>query len=384
MAAGIVLVPHTWRRALAVMRVFIALSCLVFQIQWSGRFSGLSFLLALYLVGAIATLFWRPADRAAQPLLILFVDFGIFLIWTYAAAGRFLFVTAAFFVCIVLRVSLLHSWYELSFLLSVLAVFLGAARPIGASGVWLIMFCAGTVGLVLTLHREILQNRLSSTARQSVILRAEAEKSREEERQRIAADFHDGPLQSFVSVQMRLEIVRKMLIRDFQRGMDELRQLQELCHSQVVELRSFIRSMRPAEIEGAGMITSIRHLVERFQKDSGMTASFHDTASVSGEEPELSTEVLSIVREALNNVQKHSKASRVAVSVSHGDSALDVVIEDDGTGFTFSGNYSLEELELLRLGPDSIKRRIRSLGGDLTLDSRPGSGASMRIRVPHA
>jgi len=61
-----------------------------------------------------------------------------------------------------------------------------------------------------------------------------AEKAREEESQRIAADFHDGPLQSFISLQMRLEILRKLLERDTDAGMHDLKELQALAQSQAV------------------------------------------------------------------------------------------------------------------------------------------------------
>jgi signal transduction histidine kinase len=59
-------------------------------------------------------------------------------------------------------------------------------------------------------------------------------------------------------------------------------------------------------------------------------------------------------------------------------------IEDDGTGFHFAGAFGLEELELLRIGPASIQRRVKSLNGELTVESRPGKGSSLRVRVPVA
>ena len=57
-------------------------------------------------------------------------------------------------------------------------------------------------------------------------------------------------------------------------------------------------------------------------------------------------------------------------------------MDDNGHGFTFSGAYSLEELELLRLGPASLKRRARALNADLVLESRPGRGAGLKFRIP--
>ena len=182
---------------------------------------------------------------------------------------------------------------------------------------------------------------LSRAARQSVLFRYEGQRAREEERQRIAADFHDGPLQSFISFQMRLEILRKMLSRDAAAAMDELKQLQELCRAQVSELRAFVRSMRPADVDGAGLGASMAGMVDQFPESTGVAASFVSGDYIEPTETEIALEVLQIVREALNNVQKHSKATRVAVSVSRKGDCLEISIDDNGSGFPFSGTYTL-------------------------------------------
>ena len=88
-----------------------------------------------------------------------------------------------------------------------------------------------------------------------------------------------------------------------------------------------------------------------------------------------------MLREALHNVQKHAGATRVAVALEKTDRGLEISIDDNGHGFAFAGSYSLEELELLRLGPTSIKRRVRTLGAEMLLDSKPGQGAGLRIRL---
>ena len=88
-------------------------------------------------------------------------------------------------------------------------------------------------------------------------------------------------------------------------GARELHQLQELCQAQVADLRSFVRSMRPAD-EGMGLAASLSRMAELFQRDTGIATTFsggelHDPADT-----EVSLEVLQIVREALNNILKHS------------------------------------------------------------------------------
>ncbi len=129
------------------------------------------------------------------------------------------------------------------------------------------------MAVAISFHKRYLDRRMSHTLRHNVIIRSQAQGAREAERQRIAADFHDGPLQSFISFQMRLEIIKKLLARDVEAAAEELRQLQELCKTQVGELRSFVRSMRPAD-EGVSLPASLSRMVDQFQRDTGIAATF--------------------------------------------------------------------------------------------------------------
>jgi len=175
-----------------------------------------------------------------------------------------------------------------------------------------------------------------------------AEKARENERQRIASDFHDGPLQSFISLQMRLEILRKLLDRDFQ---PEWRpeQLQTLAIAQIRDLRVFLHSMRPVDVDGANLVATARRTAEGFQKESGIPCTFLGSDTPVGLPQEMTADVLQMLREALANVQKHAGATRVAVAIEKTDRGLEISVDDNGHGFNFAGTYSLEELELLRL-----------------------------------
>src|SRR5262249_44912826 len=142
-------------------------------------------------------------------------------------------------------------------------------------------------------------------------VRAAADKAREEESQRIASDFHDGPLQSFISLQMRLEILRKLMERDFNAGMQDLKQLQALAQSQVRDLRAFLHSMRPVDVEGGNLVATARRTAEHFQKESGIPVTFIGSSTPVGLPQEMTLEVLQMIRESLHNVQKHAGATRV-------------------------------------------------------------------------
>ena len=203
------------------------------------------------------------------------------------------------------------------------------------------------------------------------------------EGERIAHDIHDGPLQSMISFEMRLEIIRRLMHRTPDAASEELDALQQFSRKLVSEMRTFVHRMRPIETDSSSLMAATRRLVEGFQKESGIAVTFLN--SQSGDlplSPKTSTEVLQVIREALANIHKHAQATHVLFSVEQKNGQLHLSVHDNGRGFRFGGRYSLEELELMRLGPHSIKQRVRAMGGELSLESQPGQGAHVRISVP--
>jgi signal transduction histidine kinase len=203
------------------------------------------------------------------------------------------------------------------------------------------------------------------------------------EGERIAHDLHDGPLQSMISFEMRLEVIRRLIHRNPDAAAEELGALQQFSRKLVAEMRTFVHRMRPIETDSSSLMAATRRLVEAFQKESGIAVTFMNGQT--GDlplSPKTSTEVLQVAREALNNINKHAQATHVLFSVEQKSGRLYIAVHDNGRGFRFGGRYSLEELELMRIGPQSIKQRVRAMGGDLSLESQPGQGANVRVSVP--
>lgn len=370
-----------WWQSLAVIRTILALAFLAVGSTAMRPLPWLVMTLAsAFTIYSLMALLWRDVERRWPPLLSLGVDVVVFLFFAHFSADQTIWFNSLFYVYLLLEAAILHSWREVFTVLVLCQGFFLLLRPSQFDVLQPLVMLSGILTCALALEKRVLADRLEETQQETQALKVEAEKLRENERQRIADDFHDGPLQSFISFQMRLNVVQQMLGRDLGTGLKELQDLQMICRTQVAELRAFVRSMRPLEVEGESLSTAIRRLVENFKKDTGISASY-TSVEVTGE-PESFLEVLQIVRESLNNVQKHSKASRVAIALSMQGEMLHIEIEDDGTGFPFSGSYELGELEALRIGPGSIKRRVRSLGGELIVNSRPGHGATLRVRIP--
>ena len=381
------MVPYRGRLALRIARVSLAFACLGGYIWVAGRFTHILAVLAVYLVYALGNVFWLRLDSPGRASVGLALDIVFFAFWIRVASDILpgwtggAWMSALLCGYVLASAALLHALSRVV-LAAVVTVLLAALlTPRGDLALTRVAIATGAVALAVGAYRRYLEGRMSHTLRHNVLVRSQAQGAREAERQRIAADFHDGPLQSFIGFQIRLEIIKKLLARDVEAASEELRQLQELCRGQVGELRGFVRSMRPPE-EGVSLAASLSRMLEQFQRDTGVAATFTSGHFDDPAETEVSLELLRIVRETLHNIQKHSGASRVAVSLAIRDGHLEILAEDNGSGFPFSGSFTLDELELLRMGPVSIKRRVRMLGGELQVDSRPGQGARLQVRIP--
>jgi signal transduction histidine kinase len=382
MAVQHTMVPYLWRRHLGIIRSILALLCVLLYIlapvpggTW------IAVIAAVYAAYSVVTLVRDTVESNVYPVSMLILDAVFFLLCALHPSKPGLWLSTVAYFYVVTFSALLYEWWHVSGVVGLSVVFFAIIRPVSTIWLWPAVVLGGVLAIVLALHKHSFQDRLSAALKRSVISRSEAETARESERQRIAADFHDGPLQSFISFQMRLEIIRKLLERDREAAMRELLQLQELGRAQVTELRAFVRGMQPADVSPSNLQSAIRETVEHFERDSGVSATLI-CGDLSALDEGAATEFLQIIREALNNVRKHSKASQVSIVIEGDDEGVDLLVEDDGSGFPFSGSYSLDELELLRLGPRSIKRRVRTLGGDLTIHSRPPEGSAVRVHIP--
>ena len=118
------------------------------------------------------------------------------------------------------------------------------------------------------------------------------------------------------------------------------------------------------------------------QSDAGISARFVTTFDEVSLPPRTCNELARIVQEGLVNIRKHSGARNVMVRFDAENGFWKLIIDDDGFGFDFTGRLPLSQLDTMRQGPAVIMERVRSIGGDLVLESRPGRGARLEISLP--
>jgi signal transduction histidine kinase len=371
-----------WTHYLSWARVLLAAAAVVIAALSSHGASPMVALFVLFLVAGILVGIRGAGQGGLLGMLALFADTVYFLIVVYFGGDRMLILSAIFFLYLMTEALVFSGPVEVAVITAGAALFCVVLGDPQSRVLESMVVVSGVLSYGFAVYKRGQTALQEEMRHQLEFAKKAAERAREEETHRIAADFHDGPLQSFISLQMRLEILRKLFERDTSAGMQDLKQLQALAQSQVRDLRTFLHSMRPVDLDGGNLVATLRRTAESFQKESGIPVTFVSAPTPIGLPPEVTMEVLQMLREALHNVQKHAGATRVAVSMEKTDRSLELSVDDNGHGFNFAGTYSLEELELLRLGPASLKRRARSLSADMLLESRPGRGAGIKFRIP--
>jgi signal transduction histidine kinase len=204
----------------------------------------------------------------------------------------------------------------------------------------------------------------------------------EGERSRISRDLHDGILQTLLSIEIQLDVLRRRAAASPEHAATGLANLQQTVKNESAELRHMVTDLRPLRVQSADLVDLMRGFAERYRNESTLALDVL-IDSVELQAPDrVCREIFQIYREALNNIKKHAKASHVVVKLSQDDSRLVLVVDDNGEGFSFAGRFTGDELDRLRLGPISIKERTRTVGGVLTVESNPGHGARLTIEVP--
>lgn len=204
----------------------------------------------------------------------------------------------------------------------------------------------------------------------------------ESERSRISRDLHDGILQTLLSLNIQLDVLRRKVSSISSSVAAELENLQQILQRESVEFRRMVTDMRPLRVESADMRELMLGFAERFRNESGIAIDLFIEDRNLRVPDRLCRELFQIYRESLHNIKKHANASHVVVKLGQDEAKVFLVVDDNGRGFSFSGRYASEELDRLRLGPISIKERTRSVGGTLTVESNPGHGARLTIEIP--
>jgi len=213
--------------------------------------------------------------------------------------------------------------------------------------------------------REV--QRLAEESRYAAIVR---------ERLKIARDLHDTLAHSMMAMLSEIRFLRRLQSRDPAAVAEELVRAEKLAHEGLQEARSAITQMRVTAVRETGLGPALANEFERFINRTGLTGDFSADVAAARFGDERAETILRMAQEALRNVERHARATRVVVRLQSRDNArLELCIEDNGVGFDPKaqrpGHYGIV----------GLREQAELIGAELLIDSRANEGTSLRISL---
>jgi two-component system, NarL family, sensor histidine kinase UhpB len=195
-------------------------------------------------------------------------------------------------------------------------------------------------------------------------------RAQEEERTRLARDLHDEVNQALTGVLLRLEATRAEAPPEIEA---ELAETKALANQAMTELLSLARQLRPTALDDLGLAAAIAGQVEQLGRGV-IDAKFSSEGDFSDLGEDVQIVVYRVAQEALNNAARHSHARSLEVDLRRRGEGVELRVADDGQGFVFAKSEA-------GLGIAGMRERALLIGAELTIESRPGSGTTVLLRV---
>lgn len=199
--------------------------------------------------------------------------------------------------------------------------------------------------------------------------------AQESERKRIAGDLHDSVLQALTGTRLKLDTLNLKLREKSVNSEKELQEISDAIKDSISEIRGIVEGLRPKLLDDYGLEPALKHLCREVERKSGINIVIY-----SDELPQLSPDfevgLYRIIQEALNNIEKHALASRARIDLKRIAEGFQVVVADNGRGF------GLKSVAPQSMGLNIMRERVRILGGTVEVQSQPGQGTSVTIRIP--
>jgi PAS domain S-box-containing protein len=196
------------------------------------------------------------------------------------------------------------------------------------------------------------------------------------ERQRLARELHDSVTQSLYGLDLLANAAQQTLAAGkIERASEHVREILSLSQSALADMRLLIFELRPPLLEQEGLAGALRARLGSVEGRAGLRTRF-DVQGESPLSPTVEAELYAVALEALNNTLKHARAEHITLNLEYDGGRCYLTIQDDGVGFDSDMAESGGGL-----GLHTMRERVERLGGNLTLDTVPGRGTTIRVEV---
>lgn len=206
--------------------------------------------------------------------------------------------------------------------------------------------------------------------------------AQEEERKCISRELHDVIVQPLTGINMRLALLQKESCASTQELREKISLTQQIVAQSVDTVHRFARDLRPSVLDDLGLIPALEAYLKDFTLQTGLEASLMADACVEELSSSARTVLYRVAQEALTNVVRHAKATRVEVSLQKNNSIHCMIITDNGQGF--AGSAPPMASSSARLGMLGMRERVEIIGGRFCVASVPGQHTTVLVEIPAA
>jgi len=203
----------------------------------------------------------------------------------------------------------------------------------------------------------------------------------EDERRRLARGLHDETVQSLIALDQRVQMAQLTAKSSAPDAAERLSEVRRMIASLIEDVRRVIRALRPIYLEDLGLLPALEMLMRDLETTPGLQATFTTDGLVARLTPEREIAVYRCAQEALNNIARHAGAKAVRVSATFGADEFVLQVQDDGKGFSPPERVS-DLAAAGHYGLMGMQERAELIAARLTIQSAPGSGTTIELRVP--
>ena len=206
--------------------------------------------------------------------------------------------------------------------------------------------------------------------------------AQENERRRISRELHDEIGQALTAIKFNLDMMDKELPQTLLTVRGRLGDAKSLSSQTLTAMRQLSMDLRPTMLDELGLIPTLRWYIQNFSNRLNIDSQFQVIGFEEKLPPQIETAFYRIVQEALNNISKHAGANRVEIFFEHRDSTICASITDNGRGFDLDRVYHPASPGR-GFGIIGMQERVSLLGGKMDIQSSPGRGTRIHIKVPY-
>ena len=201
--------------------------------------------------------------------------------------------------------------------------------------------------------------------------------AQEEERTRVARELHDETAQLLTGLSLNLASLNNS-IPDSPRAVELIARLQSLLSQMSQGIYRMVRDLRPLQLDDLGLVAALQYLAADQRQRTGLNVSLDIELSLPRLDPLAETVLFRVAQEALTNVARHARCTEASLRLSTDSEAVVLRIQDSGIGFDLKQFNTLQS----SLGLAGMRERAASVSGKLSIQSSPGTGTLVEIKVP--